>query len=54
MQVHVPQSRRYMVREQLDRTEKLLRGPGPYYEEPERFTEPCEEYRKPKQMKLIK
>ena len=54
VQVHVPQSRRYMVREQLDRTEKLLRGPGPYYEEPERFTEPCEEYRKPKQMKLIK
>lgn len=54
VQVHVPKSRRYMVRDQLNRAEKLLRGPGPYYEEPASFTEPCEEFQKPQQMKLIK
>ena len=43
IQVATPLSRRHQTREQLDKTEALLKGSGPWYEEPDNFKEPCQE-----------
>ena len=49
--VNVPPSRRYQTKEQLNKTETLLKGPGPYYEEPDTYTEPLQEEKEEVQRK---
>ena len=51
IQVNVPPSRRYQTKEQLNKTETLLKGPGPYYEEPDNFKEPCQDEKEEVQRK---
>ena len=43
IQVSVPPSRRHQTKEQMDKTETLLKGPGHCYEEPDTYKEPCQE-----------
>lgn len=43
IQVVAPPSRRHQTREQMNKTEALLKGPGPWYEEPDNYKEPCQE-----------
>ena len=53
VQVSVPRSRRYKTKEELDKQEELLRGPGPYYEEAGAFKEPCQAEKEAVQRKEI-
>ena len=43
IQVVAPPSRRHQNREQMNKTETLLKGPGPWYEESDNYKEPCQE-----------
>lgn len=51
IQVKVPRSRRHRTQEQMNYTEALLKGPGPYYEEPDNFKEPCQDEKEEVQRK---
>ena len=51
IQVNLPPGRRYQTQEQMNYTETLLKGPGPYYEEPENYEEPCQKFREEVQRK---
>jgi hypothetical protein len=51
IQVVAPPSRRHQTREQMNKTEALLKGPGPWYEEPDNYKEPCQEEKEKVQRK---
>ena len=51
IQVSVPTGRRYRTQEQMNYTEALLKGPGPYYEEPDNFKEPLQDEKEEVQRK---